>query len=139
MISLMINEFSNTHHISSYIWWLVFLFALFLAALFPSLRLRADENTERAISVREANLYLSPDKNSQKLATVDRGRAYPQVSAIQHAYSQASASGFLVTLTAHFALSYRAGGDWQPLSGTDRTATITYRVQQAVPVVVNQG
>jgi ABC-type multidrug transport system fused ATPase/permease subunit len=29
MISLMINEFSNTHHISSYIWWLVFLFALF--------------------------------------------------------------------------------------------------------------
>jgi hypothetical protein len=76
---------------------------------------------------------------TSELATDDRGRAYPQVSAIQHAYSQVSASGFPVTLTAHFALSYRAGGGWQPLSGADRTATITYRVQQAVPVVVNQG
>lgn len=76
---------------------------------------------------------------ASELATDDRGRAYPQVSTIQHAYSQASASGFSVTLTAHFALSYRAGGGWQPLSGADRTATITYRVQQAVPVVVNQG
>jgi len=29
MVSLIINEFSKTHQISNYIWWLVFLFALF--------------------------------------------------------------------------------------------------------------
>lgn len=58
-----------------------FLFALFLTALFPSVRLLADENTERAVSVREANLYLSPDTNSQKLATVDRGR---EVAVLEH-------------------------------------------------------
>lgn len=29
MVAFIINDFSNTHHISNYIWWLVFLFALF--------------------------------------------------------------------------------------------------------------
>jgi hypothetical protein len=51
----------------------VSVFALSLAILFSS-RGAADENTERAVSVREANLYISPDTHSQKLATVERGR-----------------------------------------------------------------
>jgi outer membrane protein assembly factor BamD (BamD/ComL family) len=48
-------------------------------------RARADENTERAVCVRSANLYLSPDTNSQKLATVDRGR---EVAVLEHSGSQ---------------------------------------------------
>ena len=72
------------------------------------------------------------------VVTTDLGRAYPAVSTIQHEYMSASTAGFPLTLTAHFALSYQAGGGWQPLGTADRTVTATYRVQQAVPVVVNQ-
>jgi hypothetical protein len=63
----------------------VFLSVLLLAVVLPWSILRADENTERAISVREANLYISPDKNSQKLATVDRGR---EVAVLEHSGNQ---------------------------------------------------
>src|SRR5437588_6184438 len=35
---------------------------------------RADENTERAVSVRAANLYLSPDTHSQLLGVIERGQ-----------------------------------------------------------------
>ena len=47
---------------------------LVLGIFFLPTRSRADENTERAVSVRSANLYLSPDTSSQKLGTVERGR-----------------------------------------------------------------
>jgi len=73
------------------------------------------------------------------LATADPGLAYPQVSTIHHEYTRVSAAGFPVTLTAHFALSYRTEGDWQSLGGADRTVSTVYRVQQAVPVVISQG
>jgi SH3 domain-containing protein len=63
----------------------VFVYVLLTTALFTSLGARADENTERAVSIREANLYLSPDTNSQKLATVDRGR---EVAVLEHSGSQ---------------------------------------------------
>src|SRR5438045_8009954 len=59
--------------------------ALLAAALFLPARAHADENTERAVSAREANLYLSPDTNSQKLATVDRGR---EVAVLEHSGPQ---------------------------------------------------
>ena len=59
--------------------------ALLAAALFLPARAHADENTERAVSVREANLYVSPDTNSQKLAVVDRGR---EVAVLEHSGSQ---------------------------------------------------
>ena len=45
-----------------------------LAALYFLPHARADENTERAVSVREANLYVNPDTSSQKLGVVERGR-----------------------------------------------------------------
>ena len=65
------------------------------------------------------------------------GLPYPQVSPVQHEYVNASAAGFPVTLTAHFALTYAVGGNWQPLGNAARSATIAYRVQQAIPMVVN--
>src|ERR1043166_2668241 len=46
------------------------LFALALCAVSAL----AQNNTERGIMVREAELYVSPDSQSQKLATVGRGR-----------------------------------------------------------------
>lgn len=46
---------------------------------------RGDENTERAVSVRAADLYLSPDTNSQKLAVIDRGR---EVAVLEHSGTQ---------------------------------------------------
>lgn len=47
---------------------------LLVFLLAPSLR-AAEENLEKhAISVREGNLYLYPDKNSERLDTVGRGR-----------------------------------------------------------------
>jgi outer membrane protein assembly factor BamD (BamD/ComL family) len=63
----------------------VILGVLFAATLLGAVRARADENTERAVCVRSANLYLSPDTNSQKLATVDRGR---EVAVLEHSGSQ---------------------------------------------------
>ncbi|HVH85379.1 MAG TPA: outer membrane protein assembly factor BamD [Terriglobales bacterium] len=59
--------------------------ALLAAALLVAKPARADENTERAISVREAILYLSPDTNSQKLATVERGR---ELAVLEHSGNQ---------------------------------------------------
>src|SRR5437868_74661 len=59
--------------------------ALLICAFFAPGRARADENTERAVSVRSANLYLSPDTNSQKLATVERGR---EVAVLEHSGPQ---------------------------------------------------
>jgi len=58
--------------------------ALIACALLPAVA-RADENTERAVSVFPANLYLSPDTNSQKLAVVDRGR---EVAVLEHSGTQ---------------------------------------------------
>lgn len=63
----------------------VILGVLFAATLLGAAGARADENTERAVSVRSANLYLSPDTNSQKLATVDRGR---EVAVLEHSGQQ---------------------------------------------------
>ena len=54
------------------------------ALLFPG-RTRADENTERAVSISAANLYISPDTNSQKLAVVERGR---EVAVLEHSGTQ---------------------------------------------------
>jgi hypothetical protein len=51
----------------------VLIFALLIPASFLTSAL-ADENTERAISVREANIYVSPDTSSQKLGVMERGR-----------------------------------------------------------------
>jgi len=62
----------------------VFLFA-FAVIAFLATQASADENTERAVSVRAANLYLSPDTNSQKLATVERGR---EVAVLEHSGEQ---------------------------------------------------
>ena len=55
------------------------------AALLTPRQGQADENTERAITVREAILYLSPDTSSQKLATVDRGR---ELAVLEHSGAQ---------------------------------------------------
>ena len=63
----------------------VFVYALLLSALFAALGARADENTERAVSIRTANLYLSPDTNSQKIAMLDRGR---EVDVLEHSGPQ---------------------------------------------------
>ena len=63
----------------------VILGVLFAASLLGAVGARADENTERAVSVRSANLYLSPDTNSQKLATVERGR---EVAVLEHSGQQ---------------------------------------------------
>jgi len=63
----------------------VLLCAFFVAALFHASGARADENTERAVSVRSANLYLSPDTNSQKLGTVERGR---EAAVLEHSGTQ---------------------------------------------------
>jgi len=63
----------------------VILGVLFAATLLGAATAHADENTERAVSVRSANLYLSPDTNSQKLATVDRGR---EVAVLEHSGAQ---------------------------------------------------
>src|SRR5690348_3637904 len=63
----------------------VMLGVLIAAAVFGTVAARADENTERAVCVRTANLYLSPDTNSQKLATVDRGR---EVAVLEHSGPQ---------------------------------------------------
>ncbi|HKR28896.1 MAG TPA: outer membrane protein assembly factor BamD [Terriglobales bacterium] len=63
----------------------VILGVLFAATLLGAVGARADENTERAVCVRSANLYLSPDTNSQKLATVDRGR---EVAVLEHSGSR---------------------------------------------------
>lgn len=54
------------------------------ALLLPAVA-RADENTERGVSVFPANLYLSPDTNSQKLAVVERGR---EVAVLEHSGTQ---------------------------------------------------
>jgi hypothetical protein len=59
--------------------------ALVASALLLPARGRADENTERAVSVRSANLYLSPDTSSQKLAVIDRGR---EVAVLEHSGTQ---------------------------------------------------
>lgn len=59
----------------------VVLWVLLACAIFLPFSLKADENTERAVSVREGNLYLSPDANSQKLGVVDRGR---EVAVLEH-------------------------------------------------------
>ncbi|HJW99094.1 MAG TPA: hypothetical protein VJ453_02995 [Terriglobales bacterium] len=59
--------------------------ALLATAFILPVRVRADENTERAVSVREANLYVSPDTNSQKLAVVERGR---EVAVLEHSGAQ---------------------------------------------------
>src|SRR6185312_4500545 len=53
--------------------------------LLAAVTARADENTERAVSVRSAILYLSPDTSSQKLATIDRGR---EVAVLEHSGPQ---------------------------------------------------
>jgi hypothetical protein len=58
---------------------------LLLSAIFVPLHLGADENTERAVSVRSAIVYLSPDTNSQKLATLDRGR---EAAVLEHSGTQ---------------------------------------------------
>src|SRR5215469_6671568 len=63
----------------------VFLFALAMSLVSLAPRAFADENTERGVSVRAANLYLSPDTNSQKLATVERGR---EVAVLEHSGQQ---------------------------------------------------
>lgn len=63
----------------------VILGILFAATLLGAAGAHADENTERAVSVRSANLYLSPDTNSQKLATVERGR---EVAVLEHSGQQ---------------------------------------------------
>lgn len=63
----------------------VILGVLLAVVLFQAAGARADENTERAVSVRSANLYLSPDTNSQKLATVERGR---EVAVLEHSGQQ---------------------------------------------------
>lgn len=47
---------------------------LVLAAILFSFAISAFAQTERGIMVREAQLYVSPDSNSQKLAKVGRGR-----------------------------------------------------------------
>ena len=62
------------------------LFAAFIATalLLPAVA-RADENTERAVSVFPTNLYLSPDTNSQKLAIVERGR---ECAVLEHSGTQ---------------------------------------------------
>src|SRR3954468_23862657 len=52
----------------------VFVYVLLITGLFASVGARADENTERAVSVREANLYLSPDTHSQLLGVIERGQ-----------------------------------------------------------------
>ncbi|HWC18226.1 MAG TPA: outer membrane protein assembly factor BamD [Terriglobales bacterium] len=59
--------------------------ALLAAAVVVAQPGAADENTERAITVREAILYLSPDTSSQKLATVDRGR---ELAVLEHSGNQ---------------------------------------------------
>lgn len=59
--------------------------ALVASALLLPARGRADENTERAVSVRAANLYISPDTSSQKLAVIDRGR---EVAILEHSGTQ---------------------------------------------------
>ena len=59
--------------------------ALLAGALFLPLTSHADENTERAVCVRSANLYLSADTNSQKLGTVERGR---EVAVLEHSGPQ---------------------------------------------------
>lgn len=59
----------------------VLICALVFAAMFLPAGARGDENTERGVSVRSANLYLSPDTHSQKLATVERGR---EVAVLEH-------------------------------------------------------
>jgi hypothetical protein len=48
------------------------LIAVAALALVPAIR--AQNPTERALSVVEVPLYIAPDSNSQKLATVERGR-----------------------------------------------------------------
>lgn len=58
---------------------------LLVSAFFLCISARADENTERAVSVRSAIVYLSPDTNSQKLATLDRGR---EVAVLEHSGTQ---------------------------------------------------
>ena len=63
----------------------VILGVLFAATLLGAVGARADENTERAVSIRSGNLYLSPDMNSQKLATVERGR---EVAVLEHSGQQ---------------------------------------------------
>jgi hypothetical protein len=63
----------------------VILGVLCAVTLLGAVGARADENTERAVSVRSANLYLSPDTNSQKLATVERGR---EVAVLEHSGQQ---------------------------------------------------
>jgi outer membrane protein assembly factor BamD (BamD/ComL family) len=63
----------------------VILGVLLAATLLGVAGARADENTERAVCVRSANLYLSPDTNSQRLATVDRGR---EVAILEHSGAQ---------------------------------------------------
>ena len=63
----------------------VFVFAFAISLGFLAVRASADENTERAVSVRAGNLYLSPDTNSQKLATVERGR---EVAVLEHSGQQ---------------------------------------------------
>jgi len=59
--------------------------AVLAAALLTARQAHADENTERAITVREAILYLGPDTSSQKLATVDRGR---ELAVLEHSGAQ---------------------------------------------------
>lgn len=63
----------------------VLVFALVLFGIVFAIQTRADENTERAVSVRSADLYLSPDTNSQKLAVIDRGR---EVAVLEHSGNQ---------------------------------------------------
>lgn len=63
----------------------VLVFALVLFSIVFAIQTRADENTERAVSVRAADLYLSPDTNSQKLAVIDRGR---EVAVLEHSGNQ---------------------------------------------------
>ena len=59
--------------------------ALLASALFLPIASRADENTERVVSVRSANIYLSPDTNSQKLGTLERGR---EAAVLEHSGTQ---------------------------------------------------
>jgi hypothetical protein len=59
--------------------------ACLVFCLLAAARMRADENTERAVSIRTAILYLSPDTSSQKLATIDRGR---EVAVLEHSGPQ---------------------------------------------------
>ena len=71
------------------------------------------------------------------------GVPYPQKDgAITHQFEVTSSAsghpdGYTITTVAHFSVRYAAdGGGWQPLTETDRQASLTYKVQQVYPAIV---